>query len=622
MHYRLVGATMQFNPSPLFDTAFFLSALPFGEDIECPLEAYLLGEIGVAADPHPLFSSTYVAQQAGINAFPEPPLIHYLRRRDLRQDCDPHPLLSRRHLQEAGVVGDWSRVTPIEAFLAAAAVRNIDPHPIFDTALYRYQIEIERGEKLDEPAIVHYLKGGFRDRLLLPNLLFDPAFYHERNGLDEVGPELVHYLLEGDRLGLACHPLFSAKFYNEQRTDGLGSMSALGHMARFPEQGLRTDFRMTRPPDPTIVQFMRRLVDREEAFDGTFYRAVNPDLQELDDEALKAHYANHGRAENRPANERCLMRQAKATVRELPVGLYTDEYLYLNRDIADLSGNPEGALSHYLLHGRHEVNRMIGKWQFHLDGIVLHSPTGSSPLRIAATKERREVCILIHIYYTDIWTELAAFAHNFRERTYDMYINLVDSSWTPEVHHEIRELCPGAFLQLSNDNGRDIGGFSRLLDNIEFDRYEILAFMHTKKSPHIAPERAEHWRRTLLKAFAGSTEIANACVEMFQQNPSIGMIGSKEWRSDEMGKNQDQYERLLDLLGIEGEHRQLDYLSGTMLLLRSTVVKRLHSVLRALEWEYGGDNVLEFHIDGQIAHGVERAIPALVRHMGYEVVWR
>ncbi len=83
-----------------------------------------------------------------------------------------------------------------------------------------------------------------------------------------------------------------------------------------------------------------------------------------------------------------------------------------------------------------------------------------------------------------------------------------------------------------------------------------------------------------------------------------------------------QYERLLDLLEITGANRELDYLSGFMFLIRGDVVKRLHSVLKHQEWEFGGDKDVDFHIDGQIAHGVERAVPALVRHMGYQIVYR
>lgn len=55
---------------------------------------------------------------------------------------------------------------------------------------------------------------------------------------------------------------------------------------------------------------------------------------------------------------------------------------------------------------------------------------------------------------------------------------------------------------------------------------------------------------------------------------------------------------------------------------RGDLVKRLLGQLSRLEWEYGGDKDLEFHLDGQLAHGAERVAPALVRQMGYRVVYR
>ena len=64
---------------------------------------------------------------------------------------------------------------------------------------------------------------------------------------------------------------------------------------------------------------------------------------------------------------------------------------------------------------------------------------------------------------------------------------------------------------------------------------------------------------------------------------SIGMIGAKEWRSSDMGKNFEQYERLLDLLEVTGANRELDYLSGFMFLIRGDIVKRLHSVAEKLK---------------------------------------
>jgi len=79
---------------------------------------------------------------------------------------------------------------------------------------------------------------------------------------------------------------------------------------------------------------------------------------------------------------------------------------------------------------------------------------------------------------------------------------------------------------------------------------------------------------------------------------------------------------MLDLFEITGKSRELEYLSGTMFLLRGEVVKRLHTVLSTFEWEFGGGKDLAFFMDGQLAHAVERVMPALVRQMGYEILYR
>ena len=121
---------------------------------------------------------------------------------------------------------------------------------------------------------------------------------------------------------------------------------------------------------------------------------------------------------------------------------------------------------------------------------------------------------------------------------------------------------------------------------------------------------------------AQAVPLARECVEAFKSHPHLGLIGAEEWRSQDMGKNIEHYERLLDLLGVRGRARDLDYVSGFMFLTRADVVARLFETLRRLDFEYGGDRDLDFHVDGQIAHGVERAVPALVRHMGYDILWR
>ena len=112
------------------------------------------------------------------------------------------------------------------------------------------------------------------------------------------------------------------------------------------------------------------------------------------------------------------------------------------------------------------------------------------------------------------------------------------------------------------------------------------------------------------------------CIQQFRDDPSVGLIGANEWRSTYMGRNEPQFERMLDLFQIDEQHRDVEYLSGTMFLIRSEIVQRIYDVLKSLEFEYGADKDLAYHIDGQAAHAVERVIGNVVRQMGYRMVWR
>ena len=73
---------------------------------------------------------------------------------------------------------------------------------------------------------------------------------------------------------------------------------------------------------------------------------------------------------------------------------------------------------------------------------------------------------------------------------------------------------------------------------------------------------------------------------------------------------------------VQGANRDVDYVGGSMFLLRANVAARLTAALRHIEFESGTDRDRAFYIDGQVEHGVERAISALVREMGLEILYR
>ncbi|HTV89821.1 MAG TPA: rhamnan synthesis F family protein [Stellaceae bacterium] len=621
LHYIRFGARERRRPSPLFDPEYFLAQYDLPVDCEDALAAYLTQTDGWTAEPHPLFSASWFAARAGIERFREAPLATYQKRRDLWATAPPHPLVDVARLRGQSAPLRDGR-SPLEIFCDADADSDIDAHILFDARLYRYQVEEERGRRLDEPPLIDYLKRGWRDKSLLPNVLFDPETYLAKNAVESDGPELVHYLSEGDRAGLWCHPMFNAAVYNRARDDGR-PITALEHFLGSPADAAKPSHpHMDRPLDPRPIEFLRSLADASGELDTAFYRACYPDLRRLGDAAATAHYHGDGRREGRAGSARQLLQAAGLRVRDVPLGFSTADYLHLNVGLEELGEDFYPLFRHYMASGTKE-RRWIGRWQFHLDAlpaVLAHRPGAARPLDDAAPHV--DVGVLIHLFYPDLWHELSGFAANFDAVKRDVFVNVVDAAWTPRLHRELRELAPDAFVQLSNDNGRDIGGFMRLLDNIDFGRYELFALMHSKKSPHIAEERGAHWRRSLLAAFAGTRERVRACVAQFHEDRTIGLLGCADYRETTMGRNEAAYTALLDRFRIDERYRAPDYLSGTMFLIRAPILQRLYEELQHAEWEYGGDKDVEFHMDGQLAHGVERLICALVRQMGYRIVWR
>lgn len=617
LHYALAGWRDGASPHPLFAPDHYCRLR--GQIAGDPLLDFVREGAGRNVDPHPLFDMAFYRARwlngdAKIN-----PLVHYLETGG-RQRLDPSPRFDSSAFLARFGLGDEID-NPLESFVVTPQYQEFEAIPGFDAALYRYQVEIERGERIVGTPYTHYLARGFSDETLRPNILFDPAFYRERNSLDLAEPALTHYLREGEAAGFACHPHFDPVFYNGQR--GVeGGTGALEHALAHPGQH-RSDFRMEAPLDRRVFDFVRDLVAErgEDAFRHSVYREANPDLGAIDEAQARAHYRNNGDREGRLASLTRFMRLAAMRICDVALGFVLEDYVAIYPDLGNFSGRFLNGFFHWGRHGRLE-KRLIGRWLFHIDGLALDLPTAGAPLRVEPTAERVDVCILIHAFYPDLLPELVGFAQNFRDATFDIFINVVDLSWTPGLQEELRAICPGAYVMLSNDSGRDIGGFTRLLQHVDIARYDLFALMHSKKSPHVAPEKGEHWRRQLLTAIAGSPETARQCVALMRENPGVGMIGARQWRSNDMGKNIEQYERLLDLLGVSGKNRELDYVSGFMFLVRSDVVARLYETLRLLDFEYGGDKDLDFHIDGQIAHGVERAVPALVRQMGYEIHYR
>ena len=619
VHFVIEGSKHRRNPHPLFDTAWYCENSPKAAKWPGGPFAHYLSVGGFEGrSPHPLFDSAwYTESNPEVKSAAITPLEHYLRHHH-ESHGEPHRLFRLEYVKSKYGLKFQDGVAPLVAFVKMSQVRDLDPSALFNSILYRYQVEVERSRLLNDPPIIDYLKNGYSDKLVLPNIIFDPKAYLELNEIQISGPELVHYVSEGDRSGYFTHPHFCAEVYNSLRHDSIGETAVEHFLRSDPSNQLVSHKQLTRPLSQDVISFIRRAIEPK-GFDRDFYTDLYSDISDSND--AKLHYEEFGRDEGRFGSGYEMLRRENIRVRDIPLSFYWDEYLQLNTDLKGKIDARFGPLFlHFMLHGREE-NRMYGFWQLYIDvqKYIISAPR--SPLSVPPSRTMAGVCVLIHVFHTDIFPELIAYARSFEGLLSGVFINVANSTWSLPFQRQIRDLCPGAFTLVSPNTGRDIGGFLRLLANLEIQNYELFAFMHTKMSPHIAREKGDYWRRRLLNAFAGNTEIAEGCVRLFRENPDIGVIASEEWRATDIGNNLEQYEMLLDRFGIEPEYRDVEYVSGTMFMVRREIVQRIYECLKDVEFESGDGATLESNIDGQIAHAAERVIGSVVRQMGYRFEW-
>ena len=475
--------------------------------------------------------------------------------------------------------------------------------------------------------LFHFMVRGF-DQGRFPNPVFDPDFYldlHKDVADANINP-LLHYIKSGGVERRRTHRLFDPGYYLDTYPEAQNS--DLDPICHYLTLGAVRGFILVALDESKLDPFVVRLhqLDLNSpgsfSFDPEIYAKANSDLKSLTVTDLHDHYRNHGKFEERIASAGAFVQQICGDPRAIPLDFNSENYVAFYPDLQYFESEGRfGALQHYMRFGRFE-GRIYTTDSF-MPIVVserLEKLRNRQP-ELAAPKEAK-VCVLAHVYHADLWNELASYIGNLLDIPHHLYVNLVDSTWTEELMSEVRARFPEARIYISQNKGRDIGGFFNLLGNLEIDAYEIFCLLHTKKSPHIGELLATKWRRELLSAILGTPAIAMENILLMLNDNSVGQIGSGRWRNTEITANTRNYSKLLRMLSIGGDARECEYLSGTIMLIRGAILERLYETLKDLQFEHGDDKPVTFHRDGQYAHAVERVIGSLLRELRFEFVWR
>lgn len=496
-------------------------------------------------------------------------------------------------------------------------IQTLAAWPGLDKAYVCYQLRIGMDNDARRVAKLYY--EAIQDRNILPNALFDPEYYRFINNISFREDSIFHYLTSNDRRNLKTHPLFDHDWYFKKYPDA--NMDPVVH---YWENGFKDKITPVNPENIKIIDIVKDIFFSDifdpsiSDFEVSAYREMNPDLANFSDIDLKNHYENYGRNEKRPSSFTNFLKAAGLPGYCLPIDFDPRQYVSLHVDLEkDFSSNPWAALGHYVSGGLLEGRLYNFNQSTHLKSIGYNIDGDFDEL----SRGKTPICVLVHLYYPDMWDELRAYINNI-DVDFDIYVNFVESTWMPATINQVREDFPHAKIKISPNEGRDIGGFFSLLKDINFSKYVAFTLLHSKKSPHVTRDYAAMWKKSLLGAILGSREMVRENVAAFLTDEEIGIIGSIRTRHVGLENNKEGMRRLFEIYGIDAENEECEYVSGTMMMVRSEVMKAVYMPLADHAFVNGDNKGLEHHMDGQIEHSVERIFGNVMRQLRYRFLWR
>ncbi|MBV9287016.1 MAG: hypothetical protein JO288_04200 [Hyphomicrobiales bacterium] len=246
----------------------------------------------------------------------------------------------------------------------------------------------------------------------------------------------------------------------------------------------------------------------------------------------------------------------------------------------------------------------------------------SEPMRNRASgRSGAAAAVAAYVYYEDTWADIGEVLKRVTI-PFDLIVSTVPGR--ERLIERIRQDFPDAEIRVAENRGRDVRPFLMLLEQGRLDRYRYVCKIHSKKSITAGrrPYMGALWRRRLLFDLLAAPGLAQAVVEKFEGDPSIGMIGPHAFRMPSQVYPEEQAWRsnrptvleLAEKMGVARECFRLDFFAGSMFWVRPEALwplRRLNLSEACLD-ERG-------EVDGGIEHAVERLFPTAVLAAGYRL---
>lgn len=142
---------------------------------------------------------------------------------------------------------------------------------------------------------------------------------------------------------------------------------------------------------------------------------------------------------------------------------------------------------------------------------------------VAARTTGRRVATVCHVYYVDLLDEVADAVNALPEDS-DLYVSVVDEAGRSAVLARFGDRTTGALdVRIVENRGRDIAPKYVAFADVYKRGYDLLLFLHTKKSSY-EDGTGTPWRRYLFESLAGSAARVDGVIALFDEDPGLGVL--------------------------------------------------------------------------------------------------
>lgn len=246
---------------------------------------------------------------------------------------------------------------------------------------------------------------------------------------------------------------------------------------------------------------------------------------------------------------------------------------------------------------------------------------GNMRPNLIKTIHNEKICIIIHLYYQDLWSEFENLLKNMEGIDYDLYVSLVENSSTLGQTMWIKEKIEkiGGVVYILPNKGLDIGPFIYIIGEIikSNKSYDQVIKLHSKKSLSSSKLGfGDRWRSVLTESLIGSVNIVNSNISKLKDD-KIGMLGSDEWLISDTNGNDIHINSIKNSLGVNGGNL---FIGGTMFWIKFNILKKylnidnIYKLYENLEEGYFTDTT------STNTHALERIFGYMVQDSGYDIL--